>query len=147
MSVTKRAMVINSISGPRSYNELISLDEFNTNPYYYTHNNLWLLENGSIAESTDNGQTWTQVLPYKEHSYEYAVIYGINDDKMQVYGNKIGLQFIDKNLTKNYTLGQPIFEFHRDDKLLLEVNKRIRIVHNINQAKLIYDMKLKGPRI
>lgn len=144
MTVKKQAMVINN--EPGSYNELVLLDEFNTNPYmiYRPH---WTLESGTIAESTDNGRTWTKVVPYREHSYEYAVIYGIDDEKMQVYGNKIGLKFIDKSLTKNYMLEKPLFEFHRGDNLLLEIDKRIHIVHNISQAKLIYDMKMCGPRL
>ena len=63
------------------------------------------------------------------------------------YGNKIGLQIIDKHLTTNSNLDKPIFEFHREDKLLLEIDKRIHIVHNISQAKLIYEMQRIGPKI
>lgn len=144
MTVKKQAMVIND--EPRSYNELVLLDEFNTNPYMVYHPHL-TLESGTIAESTDNGRTWKKMIPYREHSYEYAVIYGIDDEKMQVYGNKIGLKFIDKSLTKNYMLEKPLFEFHRGDNLLLEVDKRIRIVHNITQAKLIYDKIQNGPQV
>lgn len=149
MPLKNQAMVINkTIKDNFKIYELISIDAFNKKPYTIYSKAFSVFDylvSGSIVEQ--HGDTWIEILPYKEHSFEYATIYGIESDRMQVYGNKIGLQTIDKNLTKNGTLDKPIFEFHRGDKLLLEIDKRIHIVHNINQAKLIYEMQQNGPKV
>ena len=146
MPVKNQVMVIEkSFSekhGLYSTYELVSTDAFNKEPY--TIHSL-AASMGSIIEQ--HGNNWIEILPYEEHSFEYAVIVGTNDEDLYVYGNKIGHQTINKGMQINRVFPGPIFEFHRGDKLLLEVNKRIHIVHNISQAKLIYEMQRMGPKI
>ena len=77
---------------------------------------------------------------YKDHEYDLAVVLGEDktNQKLLVFGNKIGEQIIDKknNPNHNYTFHQ------RGDKLLLKnTDKGYQIIHNLTQAKLKYNMK------
>jgi len=152
----KKVMIINTLT-PMIYTndyhvaryenivETISTDEFDDTPYKMIkkpiHN-----ECGSVFEICDDG--WTKLYDYKNHNFEYAVVLGIKDLKLLVYGNKIGKKIIEDNLTVNNNPTYPIiYEFKRGDKLLLEVNKKIRIIHNITVAKLTHEMQQNGPKI
>ncbi len=128
---------------------LISLDVFNKKPYtkiLYTSNNS-APKIGSIIKLGDNYEP-KEELQYHDHSFEYAVVLAVKDLKLLVYGNKIGEKIIEDNLTINTNPTSPsIYEFKRGDKLLLEINKKIRIVHNITVAKLKFEMQHTGPKI
>ena len=128
---------------------LISLDDFNKEPYSKIKYTSYLSapQIGSIIKLNANGEPKEEI-KYHDHSFEYAVVLGIKDLKLLVYGNKIGEKIIDDNLnTNNNPMSPSIYEFKRGDKLLLEINKKIRIVHNITVAKLKYEMQQNGPRI
>jgi hypothetical protein len=123
--------------------ELMSLDEFNESPYTIFKQRKFFnfgknqLSLGAIVDS--DGKNWHEVFPYNQHSFEYATIIGVQGDQLDVHGNKIGYQTIDKNLLKNRVLTNPEYGFHCADKLLLEVSKRIYIVHHISYAKFMYE--------
>lgn len=154
MTVKQQAMVIGitNTDNTKTY-EMISTDEFNKKPYSvyrvksFSEPTDLNPEFGSIVEKQHDVLYWLERFSYNSHNFEYATIYGITCDRMQVYGSKIGLRTIEKYNTKNNSIDRPIFEFHRGDKLLLEVNKTIRIIHNIDQAKLIFEMDKLGPNI
>ena len=79
---------------------------------------------------------------YNEHRYDVVVVLDTDkvNQKLLVFGNKIGQQIIDKKLNTGYD-----FTFcERGDKLLIEKHGfggDYQIVHNITQAKMKYDMK------
>ena len=156
MAVKKTIMVLNAedvmvntgdyhVAKYENVIDTIATNEFDKMPFKRIkmplHN-----ETGSLFEIYNDA--WTKIAGYTEHSFEYAVILGIKDLKMLVYGNKIGEKIIDDNLTINNNPTYPtIYHFNRGDKLLLEVDKRIRIVHNITLAAAKYNMLQNGPRV
>lgn len=134
----------------------ISLNQFDEMPYNKTGYSKVInisqlnFNKGDIFEVkyTSDGMIWTKLANYKDHNFEHAVVLGVKDLKLWVYGNKIGRKLIDDNLTINNNPESPkIYEYKRGDELLVEVNKKIRIVHNITAEKLVYNERQNWPRI
>lgn len=89
---------------------------------------------------------WTKLANYKEHNFEHAVVLGVKGLQLWVYGNKIGRKLINDNLTINNNPVSPkIYEHKRGDELLLEIDKTIRIIHNITAEKLAYNERQNWP--
>ena len=152
MSVKNQAMVTNKLRFPGTccvtyVYELISTGAFDKEPYTRIADSDLGQHPAIGAIVEQNGKKITEFLPYEEHSFEYATVVGINNDELYVYGNKIGHKIINKYSTINSMQFDQIFEFHRGDKLLLEIDKEIHIVHNIDQAKLLYEAQQYGPKI
>ena len=136
----------------------LSIDPANKMPYHeyndiinpkkrYTGFNLGDLVN--IEYDTNGSTRGTLKSIYREHSFEIAVVLeGNYANELLVYGNKIGIHLIDKNQT---SLPGAFIEATPGSELLLDVSKRISIVHNITMAKRNYDrmmnMKLHGPNV
>ena len=119
----------------------ISLDEFNKKPYAkFEWTSIYdepKIGSTITLDTKGHPKTW---LEYREHDFEHAIVLGAKDLKLLVYGNKIGEKIIDDNLNiNNNPMSPSIYEFKRGDELLLEINKKIRIVHNITVAKLKFE--------
>lgn len=128
-------------SNKMPYNEY----QYNIINYKKHHRDFYL---GDLVE-IESETLWTLKSIYREHSFETAVVMeGNYANELLVYGNKIGIHLIDKNQT---SLPAAFIDAVPGDELLLEVSKRISIVHNITMAKRNYDrmmnMKLHGPKV
>ena len=85
---------------------------------------------------------WSQQVEYANHNYEIATVLGVKDfeEKLLVYGNKIGKKTISNYKSANKKRESAIFDIKRDDRLLLreEESDRFIILHNITQAEQMY---------
>ena len=151
MTVIKSVIILDANNSPEYYT--LSLDEFDNMPY---RKDVGLI-NGGFAplfkgdiiniRYEKNGQIWTKEYNYKDHCYDIVVVLGKDkaNSNLIVYGNKFGEQIISNKNRK-------IFAFERDDKLLIKQISAVpqnpyRIVHNITQTKLKYEMYQNGPHI
>ena len=151
MTVIKSVIILDANNSPEYYT--LSLDEFDKMPY---RKDVGLI-NGSFAplfkgdiidiSYEKTGPIWTKEYDYKNHYYDIVVVLGKDksNSNLIVYGNKFGEQVISNTHRK-------VFAIERGDELLLEkicaVPKNpYRIVHNITQTKLKYEMYQNGPRI
>ncbi len=134
----------------------ISLNQFDEEPYKKTgYSKVKNVKEFKPAKGdtfevkyTPDGMIWTKLANYKEHNFEHAVVLGVKDLQLWVYGNKIGRKLIDDNLTIHNNPESPkIYEYKRGDELLLEINKKIRIVHNITAEKMVYNERQNWPHI
>ena len=76
MTTKNQAMIIGKrISEKYTVYELISTDVFNKEPYTIYSQDFSVFEHlniGAIVEQ--HGNNWIEILPYEEHSFEYATI-------------------------------------------------------------------------
>ena len=147
-------IVINTIDHSK-FNEdykivqTISTDEYAQSPYQewkiYTDNKLFKTCKPGFHFQRIEKEGWKLLQEYSSPDNQFELATVLGQDKSgawMVYGNKIGRQLIPCNQQKTNGI-------QRGDELLLRKFPTIKdyvVVHNINQAELIYKKQKYGPK-
>lgn len=104
-----------------------------------------IMQPGFLLSCTPDDNNWKLLQEYSSPNNQFEIATVIGQDKSGawlVYGNKIGRKLVADNQQK-------IHGIQRGDDLLLRKFPSVKnyvIVHNINQAQLIYQKQKYGPQ-
>ena len=134
---------------PAPYSELpfsfYSYDKFEAK--WDFHGDIASIRNGTLfqKETLDCGVVLSlNVCNYQDHDYDIATVLGIMDDeKLFIYGKKIGEQLIPANRT--FYRNSTSWGIKPNDELLLKISendgkKYSEIIHNITHAQQKYEI-------
>jgi len=150
MTVIKSAMILDTDNA--THHDVIVLDEFDIMPYKKIpcskFNFLPMFKGDTIEiEYAQTGLILTKQHNYKDHNYDIVVVLGHDktNSNLFVYGNKFEEQIISNTYRNMRTI-------KRGDELLIKKiltvpQNPFKIIHNITQTKLKYEMNQNGPKI